>query len=177
MRFTLLYQGPLASNGSIVQKHQIRRHFHVQLRELWQQRPLAAIPEHKETIRRSIGAYHFVPLVNGEFKLVAALRIAMLRSGEPGSIVTRGGDIDNRLKTLLDALRAPQSVSELPPEATPAEDETPYYCLLEDDALIVELDVRVDRLLAPLLGPTHVHLWIEVQTRAVEANYVNIGLV
>jgi hypothetical protein len=36
-----------------------------------------------------------------------------------GAIISQGGDIDNRLKTLFDSLKVPTERTALPPEATP----------------------------------------------------------
>ena len=55
-------------------------------------------------LRRPLGKYVFVPLVTREMDVVAELSIIMLRPEIPGQLVTQGGDIDNRLKTLFDAL-------------------------------------------------------------------------
>jgi hypothetical protein len=51
--------------------------------------------------------------------------ITLLRPEAPGNIVTQGGDIDNRLKTLLDALKVPNLPNALPTGAVPEADESP----------------------------------------------------
>ena len=68
-----------------------------------------------------------------------------LRSDIPGS-PGFAGDIDNRVKTLLDALKMP-STGEIPPGASPGQDEDPLFCLLEDDSLVTRLSVEMDQLL------------------------------
>lgn len=40
MEFTLVYQGVLRANGTPINKQRIRRKFHGQLKELWNQPPL-----------------------------------------------------------------------------------------------------------------------------------------
>jgi hypothetical protein len=60
------------------------------------------------------------------------------------------GDIDNRLKTIIDALRLPGNAKELVGYETPAEGEDPFYCLLEDDKQVTQLSVETDTLLDPL---------------------------
>jgi hypothetical protein len=58
------------------------------------------------------------------------------------------GDIDNRLKTLFDALRYPKLPQEL--DDTPQDiAASPCYCLLSDDKFIDQLSVTTDRLLTP----------------------------
>jgi hypothetical protein len=61
-------------------------------------------------------------------------------------MLIQGGDIDNRLKTLFDALRMPNNLSETGNQK-PDENETPFFVLLEDDSLISELRVVTDQLL------------------------------
>ena len=80
-----------------------------------------------------VGKFTFLPLVTQRLNLIAALQIHFLRRQEPRAIVSTGGDIDNRIKTLLDALRVPSNVSELLPNDSPNTDEYPFYCLLEDE--------------------------------------------
>ena len=73
-----------------------------------------------------------------------------MRRDDPGGIVKNGGDVDNRLKVLVDGLRMPTEARELGSYQTidPA-DEDPFYCLLEDDSLITGISVTTDRLIVP----------------------------
>ena len=70
----------------------------------------------------------------------------MLPPEEPGSVITHGGEIYNRLKTLLDALSIPKS-DQLRADDAPVAAEDRFHCLLEDDKLITSIRVTVDRLL------------------------------
>jgi hypothetical protein len=54
-------------------------------------------------------AYWRKLLVDSRSNLIAELEITLLRPGLPAGIVVRGGDIDNRLKTPLDALKMPET--------------------------------------------------------------------
>jgi hypothetical protein len=65
---------------------------------------------------------------------------------KPGSILESAGDIDNRIKTLIDALRIPADGSEMKRRTDDDPDPNPRYCLLQDDALITTLKVETDRL-------------------------------
>jgi hypothetical protein len=85
----------------------------------------------------------FIPLVTEEMELRCKIDILFLRPEEPGMII-HGGDLDNRLKTLFDALRLPKDVKEMG-GAVPISE--PIYCLLEDDRLISEVRVVADNLL------------------------------
>jgi hypothetical protein len=91
--------------------------------------------------------------------------------------VTQGGDIDNRLKTLLDALKIPDSSDALSRGVTLSGDETPFFCLLEDDNLITGINVKTDRLLDPNAGRSEVVLLIHVRTRPTIGTFINLGLV
>ncbi|MCI0483143.1 MAG: hypothetical protein L0Y78_01020 [candidate division NC10 bacterium] len=95
--------------------------------------------------------YSFIPLVTRQNGLICEVDITFLRRQDAGAIVNIGGDIDNRLKTLLDALRIPYNKQELglPPSPNPTE----VFCLLEDDVLITRIAVLTGR----LLGPLHDH--------------------
>jgi hypothetical protein len=154
------------------------------VRELWNEPPLEghrtswldASTEGKESIIRSIGPFEFAPSVCTNLSLVADLRITLLRPEPPGRIVTQAGDIHNRLKTLLDALTMPHQPNALPPGAAPSEDESPFFCLLEDDNLITRLDVSSDRLLDPTEHPSVVVLLINFRTRPTAFNVANLSL-
>ncbi len=120
--------------------------------------------------------FRFAALVTARYEMVCGLEILFLRPEPPGGLITKGGDIDNRLKTLFDALRMPRVPEELPAGDVPAGDEDPFFCLLEDDALITAIDVRTDVLLDPSAHASEALLTIRVQTRLVEANFYNLGL-
>lgn len=185
MEFTLLYQGPLKSKGDATHKHELRTIFHSQLKMLWQQKPLNAYPEFlkpdppkgKLSILRKVGRYTFAPLVCEALKLVAEINIACLLPEAPGSLISQGGDIDNRLKTLLDALRMPKVEAEIP-EPKPKKskfDVNPFFCVLEDDALITKVSVDTERLLQSV-SSKHVHLLVRVRTKIVEGTWFNIAI-
>lgn len=181
MEFTLFYDGALKAaskkNTRKDHKHDIRRAFHGQLKELWDQVPLdrfssllrdpvapsLPITEREDagegggsSVIENRGGFRFAPLVCSELRLVADLSITLLRPEPPGQIVTQAGDIDNRLKTLLDALKMPSGTDELPADASLGPDEDPFFCLLEDDNLITRLDVRTDLLLRVTTRPTSI---------------------
>jgi hypothetical protein len=174
MRFTLTYTGDLKANARPDHKHQLRKEFHSQLRVLWQQEPLVdhqvLYDKSKKAIKvnvdlnRNIESFRFVPLVSPDLYLVCSLKIFMLRPEPPGSLITQGGDIDNRLKTLFDALRIPKNESELPIGAVVGQDENPFFCPLEDDNLVTNVNVKTDRLLTSSTNPSLVHLDILVET-------------
>lgn len=93
--------------------------------------------------------YNFVPLLTKQLKVLCELDVLLLRPGKPGKLLN-AGDLDNRLKTLFDALTMPQFESQLGPYKTPEDDEKPFFCLLEDDSLITKTTVEADTLLEPV---------------------------
>ncbi len=89
-----------------------------------------------------------MPLVREEIYLLCSVKILFLRRDIPGSALT-AGDIDNRLKTVIDALRRPRNATELVGHEVPGIDEDPFFCLLEDDSQVSHLEVETDTLLDP----------------------------
>ena len=75
-----------------------------------------------------------VPLVTADMGLRCSLDILLLRP-EEDRFIFNAGDIDGQIKTLFDALRMPNDLKETG-EVGPQQDETPFFCLLEDDKLI-----------------------------------------
>lgn len=181
MHLVLHYRGNLRSNCGVAPKHDIRKHFHSQLKTLWSQKPLSEQPEllvpdvPGSSLLRPTGSFTFAPLVTAQMNVVAELTITLLRPEHPGGLLTQGGDIDNRLKTLFDALRMRQHLNELPPGVLPAGDELPFFCLLENDTLITGVAVRTEQLLEPNVGPSEVDLTVHVQTRVTRPSLNNFS--
>jgi hypothetical protein len=167
VEFRLLFEGALPSCGSAPEKHAIRRMFHPQLRRLWSVNSnLRSLAIHKgndgtpglsedERLAKGIAAigknwnragYNLVPLVTPEMALRCSVDIVLLRPEQHGRFIVKNGDIDNKLKTLFDSLRIPESASETG-GAIPESDEDPLFCLLQDDGLISEVKVTTDQLL------------------------------
>jgi hypothetical protein len=178
VEFRLVYDGrlPSASNRSRVkEKHDIRKAVHKQLVQLVEIRKMV---EDRHTImskRIKVSGFSFVPLVTKEHAVFCEIDILFLRSGPPGS-VTIGGDLDNRLKVLFDALRVPHHENELPKNVTPAEDEQERFrCLLEDDSLITGHTVTTDRLLLPSADDSQVRLILHVRIEPMIRGTGNVG--
>ena len=166
MNCTLTYDGDLKANGSVKHKHALRRVFHRQLFQLWEGTPFKQLKNPSETLITSIARYRFFPIISSARNEIAELQLLMLRPGAgPGFIVGQGGDIDNRLKTLLDSLRLLKDISEIPSDYKQEEDENPFFCLLEDDILISDLSVSTERLLEPCESSSHVKLIVRVQAK------------
>lgn len=225
MRFRLTYEGELRPNQRDPEngqwdrlaehKQTIRKHFHAQLKQLWQTNkflsehtvdPQAwvspkAIPANqvgangawfsrgdvpaRVTLSEAIAnlyrenGYRFVPLVREDFGLSCSLDILFLRRDFPGTGVIPAGDLDNRIKTLIDTLRKPHNGNELRGNETPALGEDPFYCLLEDDDLVTSLSVEADRLLDPPNGANNsngqVRLVISVEIKPSHVTMFNLS--
>lgn len=190
MEFTLKYRGPLpggSASGKVEYKHLIRRAFHEQLADYWQRdtrlkelkpaefhiaqksdkfsydvpRPVQGTQNF--FYRFSCRGIEFVPLVIRIRYMECQLRIDWHRHDPPGTILSPSGDIDNRLKTLFDALRMPQNDTEVPENA--AHDGV-FFCLLEDDSLITKLSVDTSQILGQgQFGPNDVELTLHVMVR------------
>lgn len=184
MQFRLVYEGRLPANGRPGHKQAIRRALHPQLRELWTHPPLDSYAEqwlldepdpNDLSVVTRVGDFRFATLVCEPLKLFVELDIVLLRPTTPGALIRQGGDIDNQLKTLFDALRMPHNVGELPHNDHPADDEDPFHCLLDDDERIVRVGVEVDRYLAaPDSSSVRVEMF--VRTRPARVTYGNLPL-
>ena len=112
----------------------------------------------------------FRPLVRDSYALHCGLKIGFLRKEPPGRVY-QGGDIDGRIKTLLDALAMPQNVEQVLPDADAPD---PLYCLLEDDSMVSGLQVESERLLGgDNLQKDYAKLTIEVEVRVRAATIYN----
>lgn len=123
-----------------------------------------------------IAGFKFVPLVSKHLKLSCGLDILFLRRDMPGAVIHSGGDLDNRLKVLFDALRVPAE-NELAGMKKDAAEEPYFFCLMEDDALITDVAVTTDTLLTPC-GTGHendIHLVIKVRVRPTEFSFENLA--
>jgi hypothetical protein len=182
MEFTLHYRGELKGNRGSKDKQALRRHFHAQLKTLWTQLPLKELhkfidetPGSHASIIKSKHGFKFVPLICEKLNLVAELKITMLRPEPPGAIITQSGDIDNRLKTLFDALKLPSEPNSIPKDDCPREGEHLFFCLLEDDNLITKVNVETDRLLEPVASQSEVVLLVHVTTKVTRTSYENLS--
>jgi hypothetical protein len=112
--------------------------------------------EHIAEDHRCCGG-RFVPLVSTKGGFTCALDILFLRRDNPGHLIANGGDIDNRIKVLLDGLRMPHTANEMGGFDIDKGIEDPFFCLLEDDSLITKISVTTDRLIVPLETNENIH--------------------
>ena len=115
----------------------------------------------------------FVPLVRKSGGFTCKLDILFLRRDNPGNLIRSGGDIDNRIKVLLDGLKMAKTQDDLGGFSID-EDEAPFFCLLEDDSLITSLSVTADRLLTPSTGNGHTvhHVFLVIRVTIVNESAI-----
>lgn len=199
MELKLTYDGKLwgasSKNKRTDHKHELRKVFHKQLLLLWQTHPylkeviepnghgfrsMAGMPPPRKLFvylaeQYSRLGYDFVPLVTKRMAVMCGVHILLLRPTAPGQIVS-SADLDNRLKTLFDALRLPENKDELGGYNTPDADEKPFCCLLEDDKLISKLTIETDTLLQPpSADPNDVRLLITVHIHSIDEGWRGIN--
>lgn len=189
MLLRLTYEGKLLgankNNTRADHKHDLRKCFHRQLKRHWAMNEDLRVShveigggtytsyEHYVSGQFQRNGYQFIPLVTKELTLSCAISILMLRPDPPGTMIA-SGDLDNRLKTIFDALRLPDSAQEFGGHTVPAEDETPFHCLLEDDRLITHVAVETDVLLQPVSNPPDANdtrLVIKIELRPLRAAF------
>jgi hypothetical protein len=196
VEFTLYYRGPLAAKPNVLDKHKLRRYFHGQIKELWNQTPLnqhfdlidpsfeppsrigvlVLAGGEKPSVVETVGGHNYTSIVSAKIELVADLTITFLRPGPPGGLRDVYGDLDNRIKTLLDGLKIPNDKNALPKDVSLEADPDPLYCLLQVDRLITRLDINSDRLLESDAPTDCVVLLIHVRTRPTLGTPYNLGL-
>lgn len=180
-------------------KHVIRRCFHKQLKVLWETTRFLRIrtmdaasfdvlpegapsvwgtnPAHRMPMATALGeiyghsGYKFAPLAWKEAELMCSLRFLCLRRDGKDAVLP-GRDIDNRIKTVVDALTMPslQQGCPLAEDRTPLapqDGETPFYVLLDDDRRVTHLEVESDTLLyaPPDKSEAYVYLTVLVEIR------------
>ena len=150
MQLFLQYSGLLKSGNAKKasgHKHNVRLEFHPQLKNLLQSSYFSNWERYisSGTVPTSIvGNISFVPVISQKLHAHASLEITIVRAGA-SSVIT---DIDNRLKTLFDALTVPQ---ELPRNIRNGAAER-VYCLFENDNLITGFNVKAEKSFHPSFG-------------------------
>jgi hypothetical protein len=204
VEFVLRYAGPVAGKKSnaLPNKHAVRAAISPQLATLCERDPFfgdARIPDlltgrlgkdglafnhdpghinnNKLFCRVPIEGYEFVPLVHQQNYTACELDVIWLR-GERAGDRPKGGDLDNRLKTLFDGLRMPHNASELHDKGDKKKPER-IYSLMDDDSRITRINVSTFQLLDPgALGAkgTHVELLIRVNVFVTKHTWGNISV-
>jgi hypothetical protein len=188
MKFKLLYFGELRTNPKKRAQHiaDIRMQFHPQLKKLIEHAPWNNLAQYmmpgavKSPIStKHVGGLDFNPIITPHLKLLAELEIQLLH---PEIVGVARSDIDNRTKTLLDALRCPQNEHEIG-ENTPR-NIGPIYTLLDDDHMVTRISVNTSHLLTQDIFSTdrktanpdeeNLFLMIDVNVRVNEGTLENL---
>ena len=185
MKFKLLYFGEILINPRKRAQHisDIRMQFHPQLKKLVEHSPwnnmtkfMEPNPTKSPISTRMVGGIAWNPIISPNLKMIAELDIQLLH---PEIVGMARSDIDNRIKTLLDGLRAPQNEHEIGTN-TPR-DIGPIYTLLDDDHLITKLSINTSHLLstdifdrAMMRTPDTVFMMIDVNVRVAEGTLENL---
>ena len=201
MEFRLVYDGKLPpaaqKDNRVGEKHEIRRALNKQLAELWKANPRlrraieAALKPGSFAVGGAVGPIrmtsqlhrpfprcgrNFIPLIQNDSGVGCGLDILFLRRDQPGDLIRHGGDIDNGIKVLFDALRMPADDGEVVGAAS--DDDDPFYCLLEDDRLITDVKVTTDRLLTPIKDGEHIHdIRLVIHVRSVVIDTTDLGAI
>jgi hypothetical protein len=195
MYFRLTYAGPLLAHRDgerlaerSLHVHDIRKKFHRQIKKLWIDHPVLANDEYNKSgvvggtpIKEIVqDGFRWLPIANEGNGLTCAVDLLMLRDGPPGHALT---DVDNRLKTVFDALRMAKGADELGASTSrgkqaPGQDEAPFYVVMQDDKLITHLSVTTDILLDPVPNvpaKDAVRLVINVSVRPYHVHMENLS--
>ena len=146
MKFKLLYVGEVKINPKKRSQHlqDIREILSPQLKRLSEISPYNEIKkklDQKHKSIKTVGGVDFCPLITQDLDLLAELDIQIMH---PELLETPRADIDNRMKTLLDALKRPQSSHEIAENMN--RDEV-CYTLLDDDHLVTKMTINTSHLL------------------------------
>ena len=207
MEFRLTYAGPLYSTANDSEtkavkrsdhKHDLRMAFQPQLKRLWEVTPFLKRGHSAGPMDAEIGewvdgkvlhhtpqelakrfnmfTWNFVPLVTSGMDLMCAIDVLFLRPGVPGGVLHQG-DIDGRLKTLVDALSIPDA-NQGYQDRKWSSGSNPLYVLLEDDRLVTKVSVETDQMLefvSPKRDMHEVRLVITVRIRPYEIHAGNMA--
>lgn len=136
MRLTLTYQGrlPATQRGVSSFKAEIRRQLHPQIRD-----QIAHMLDgpNAQYVTSSVDGFEFVSPAHKRFRTAIDLDLIILTPSKR----RHAGDLDNRLKTLIDGMTRPVSLNQMQGFTQP-DGGGPTYCLLDDDGLVRSL--RID---------------------------------
>lgn len=150
MHITLTYKGQIQGNARKQSDvWRLRRSFHDQLLKLRSTEQFEYVQKCSDPqspdgyIGIDIGDSRYIPFVTSKMRTRCSLYVRVLRGIRQYNPVLGNVDLDNRIKTLIDALRSPQQIGELKDS-----DKTVSLVLLQDDSLIDGITVKSDHYLA-----------------------------
>lgn len=180
MKFKLIYQGEVKIHPKKRTQHihAIRQQLAPQMAKLLSIPPYSKICDFisgknglkKKDIVRHVGGIDFIPVISPSLNLLAELDVQLMH---PELLGTPRADIDNRMKTLLDALRRPQNEHEVPDNA---ERGGKMHVLLDDDHLVTKMTVNTSHWLGAT-DPDDLLVIITVNIRASKGTLDNLDFV
>jgi hypothetical protein len=115
-----------------------------------------------------VGNFTFHPLIckDSFYPRRGCILDVSVLSHDPYGSVFGSGDLDNRLKTLFDALCLPNA-EQIPDNDKPQEGEDPFWVLLSDDRLITDFHFVQEMLLTdpPQESKHYIELTIKVTVK------------
>ncbi|PDQ19275.1 hypothetical protein CN311_20415 [Mesorhizobium sanjuanii] len=153
---------------------------HPQMEALWSLQPLKNNDWLRSRSESNLGVlevrngFEFAPLISTSVGLLAEINVTILRNRHSNDRQGIHGDIDNRVKTLFDALRIPTlgEINVLSEKGVIFHERT--FCLLQDDDLVTKLTVETDRWLG--VPPHQTLAIIRVAIKASTVTMDNLDL-
>lgn len=185
MKFTLFYSGTIRSSNKKNVNHinEIRCGLSPQIRLLYDYEPLSGLeakcepgeyPEQSIRTFLNVRNRSYSCLVNRGFGLACIIHFTFFESSGSLSVASDIGDLDNKVKTLIDALRVPAE-SEVDVVRDSFIGHT-VHCLLMDDSYIWEIQVERKRLLHPEFRKQRTLAQIDVEVIPRKVTIANLGL-
>lgn len=124
----------------------MRKSFHHQLAKLRGKEPFVDLdsPAYNAATKEFKGQ-RFTPFYGDYVRVQAAVDITLLTGLPAKKSVVSSGDLDNRLKRIIDALRMPQQAQEVLDEPIAADR---CFCLLQDDSSVSRVTAQLGPYLA-----------------------------
>jgi hypothetical protein len=143
----LTYRGKIpAQRSDLSAVWEMRRSFHHQLTKIRNRDPFTLLDEpHYARAVKLVGGQSFAPLYGGHVLVQVAIDIVLLTGTPPKKSVLSSGDLDNRLKRIIDALRMPSQSGEV--LSSPISPES-CICLMDDDSAVSKVHVQLGTYLA-----------------------------
>lgn len=147
MEYLIIYHGNLPSNGSKDDKGKIREILNDQIKKIWDTDQYKNLMKSRQSNKKvkdmyvSVADINYLPMISSKIKLYCHIKIEYFSNRSPSEIFT-DGDLDNKLKTLFDGLRAITSKQ----EKTYEKENQLYYTVLEDDNLVKGLTIETHQI-------------------------------
>jgi len=154
MEIILTYKGHIPAKTSNKKAiWNMRKSFHNQLIKIWDKQPFQILSEwykseqhassfenfHEKFIKKHDGVT-FIPIYGRTIGIGVSLDITLLTGMEEKNKVLKAGDLDNRIKRIIDGLRVPIQKGEL---CNDLANNSEWHCLLEDDDAVISLNAQM----------------------------------